>query len=223
MEWHVSTDDRRGRLDGLELLESPGALAAADAEQLLATLTTLHRLRAYFDQWEPVLVDAARDRGATWAEIAPTLGLASRQAAERRYLRLKPHAADQPGTTRERRVQAARDRRSADRAVAGWARGNAATLRQLAGQVSALAGDLTGELADDTAPASPADAAIARVRAALGGNDPAELIQPLADAGAELRATHPGLADQISTITQTTDTIRTADLARRTTSGGQQK
>lgn len=213
----MSTDDQRHRLDGLELLETPDALAAADAEQLLATLTTLHRLRAYFDQWEPVLVDAARDRGATWAEIAPTLGLASRQAAERRYLRLKPHAADQPGTTRERRVQAARDRRSADRAVAGWARDNAVTLRQLAGQVSALA-DLSG----DTPSAPPADAAIARVREALGGNDPADLIQPLVDAGAELRATHPSLADQISTITETTDTIRTADLARRTTSGGHQ-
>nr|WP_238351158.1 hypothetical protein [Kribbella shirazensis] len=198
------------RLDGLELLATPGAVENADPDQLLATLTTLHRLRTYFDQWEPVLVDAARDRGVTWAEIAPTLGLASRQAAERRYLRLKPHAADQPGITRERRVQAARDRRSADRAVADWARDNAATLRQLAGQVTALPHDATN-------PSSPAAApAIARLRDALGANDPAELIQPLAAAGPELRATHPRLAEQITTVTETTATIRTADLARRT-------
>ncbi|NUR99990.1 MAG: hypothetical protein HOV67_32620, partial [Kribbellaceae bacterium] len=130
-------------LDGLELLQTPGALEAADADELLATLTALHQLRAYFDHWEPILIDAARGRGATWAEIAPTLGLASRQAAERRYLRLKPHAGDAPGTTRESRVQAARDRRAGDRAVAGWARDNAAVLRELAGQVTALSGDLS--------------------------------------------------------------------------------
>jgi hypothetical protein len=198
------------RFDGLELLEDPGALADAGATELLATLTTLHQLRAYFDQWEPVLVDAARARGVTWAEIAPTLGLASRQAAERRYLRLKPHSADQPGTTRERRVQAARDRRSGDRAVAGWARDNAAALRQLAGQITALPSDSTNPSSADAGPA------IDRLRAALGGDDAAELIQPLAAAGPKLRDSHPGLADEITTITRTADSIRTTDLARRT-------
>ncbi|HET6737781.1 MAG TPA: hypothetical protein VFH76_02570, partial [Kribbella sp.] len=69
------------RLDGLELLQTPGALDDADLGRVLATLTTLHRLRSSIDAWEPILVGAARDRGATWAEIAPTLGLASRQAA----------------------------------------------------------------------------------------------------------------------------------------------
>jgi hypothetical protein len=213
----TSRKDTGDRLRGLELLETPGALAGADAEQLLATLTTLHRLRAYFDQWEPVLVDAARDRGATWADIAPTLGLASRQAAERRYLRLKPHAADQADTPRERRVQAARDRRSGDRAVAGWARDNAADLRQLAGRITALPSDSSNPSAAGAAPA------IDRLRDALGGNDPADLIQPLTAAGPELRATHPSLADQITAISETTDTIRTADLARRTPPGGPEK
>jgi hypothetical protein len=198
------------RWDGLELLEDPDALADADSAEVLATLTTLHRLRAYFDQWEPILVDAARARGVTWAEIAPTLGLASRQAAERRYLRLKPHAADQPGTTRESRVQAARDRRSADRAVAGWARDNAAALRQLAGQITALASDTTNPSSAEAGPA------IARLRDALGGDDAAELIQPLAAAGPKLRKSHPSLADEITTITRTADSIRTTDLARRT-------
>jgi len=198
------------RFDGLELLEDPDALEDAEGADLLATLTALHRLRQYLDQWEPVLVDAARARGVTWAEIAPTLGLASRQAAERRYLRLKPHAADLPGTTRERRVQAARDRRSGDRAVAGWARDNAAALRQLAGQVTALPSDSTNPSSADAAPA------IDRLRDALGGDDAAELIQPLAAAGPKLRDSHPGLADEITTITRTADTIRTSDLARRT-------
>ncbi|MET9271463.1 hypothetical protein [Kribbella sp. NPDC003557] len=198
------------RFDGLELLGNPGALEDADAAEVLGTLTTLHRLREYLDQWEPVLVDAARARGVTWAEIAPTLGLASRQAAERRYLRLKPHTADQPGTTRERRVQAARDRRSGDRAVAGWARDNAGALRQLAGQVTALPSDSSNPSAADAAPA------IDRLRDALGGDDVAELIQPLAAAGRKLRESHPDLADEISTVTRTADTVRTTDLARRT-------
>lgn len=197
------------KLDGLELLRTPGALDDADAPQLLATLTTLHRLRAYFDQWEPLVVDAARKRGVTWAEIAPTLGLASRQAAERRYLRLKPHAAEAPDTTREHRVQAARDRRSGDRAVAGWARDNAAALRQLAGRITALPSDAT-----NPSPAE-ADGVIAHLREALGGDDAADLIQPLTMAGARLRASHPGLADEITTITDTADSIRTTDLAGR--------
>lgn len=195
------------RLEGLELLQNPGALEAADADQLLATLTTLHQLRAYFDHWEPILIDAARGRGATWAEIAPTLGLASRQAAERRYLRLKPHAGDAPGITRESRVQAARDRRAGDRAVAGWARDNAAVLRELAGQVTALSGD-------PSIP-GPSEADIAGLRDALGGDDPSDLVQPLAAAGPGLRAGHPVLADRIASIAETADSIRTNDRARR--------
>ncbi|MFE4825176.1 type III effector protein, partial [Streptomyces sp. NPDC056704] len=42
------------------------------------------------------------------------LGVASRQAAERRYLRVRPGT---PGTTGEQRVQATRNRRAADRTI----------------------------------------------------------------------------------------------------------
>ncbi|HET6738759.1 MAG TPA: hypothetical protein VFH76_07495, partial [Kribbella sp.] len=174
-----------------------------------ATLTTLHRLRSSIDAWEPILVGAARDRGATWAEIAPTLGLASRQAAERRYLRLKPHSTDDPAITREDRVQAARDRRSGDRAVAGWAHDNAAALRQLAGQIAALPTDTTNP---STAGAAPA---IAHLRDALGSNNAADLLQPLTAAGEQLRDTHPDLARQVTDLTRTTNAIRTTDLASR--------
>jgi hypothetical protein len=215
----TTNDESTGILDGLELLETPGLLEGADASQLLAVLVTLRRLRSHLDQWEPVLIDAARDRGLTWAQIAPALGLASRQAAERRYLRLKPHALDRPGVTREHRVEATRNERSGDRAVADWARDNAAALRQLAGQITAI----TTDDADGTV-VSPvaASAAIDRVRAVLGSSDAAELVQPLAAAGPPLRASHPGLADQITALTETTDKIRDADLARRTTPGGRE-
>ncbi|TWD73000.1 hypothetical protein FB561_6884 [Kribbella amoyensis] len=201
-------------LSGLELLEDPALLQDADAPQLLAALAAMHRIRAYFDRCEPRLIDEARDRGATWAQIAPALGLASRQAAERRYLRLKPLAADAPETTREHRVRATRNQRSADRAVAGWARDNAAALRQLAGQITALPSDASNPSSAEAGPS------IARLRDALGGNDAAELVQPLAAAAASLRTSHPGLADQITELTETTDTIRTADTARRSSPGG---
>ncbi len=203
-------------LDGLELLETPELLEDADASQLLGELGTLRRLRSRLDRWEPVLIDAARDRGLTWAQIAPALGLASRQAAERRYLRLKPQAADQPDSTREHRVETTRNQRSGDRAVADWARDNAAAVRQLAGQITAIATDD----ADGTDRSSvAASAAIDRVRAVLGSNDAADLVQPLAAAGPPLRASHPRLADQITALAESTEKIRDADLARRTTPG----
>jgi len=212
---HLTENDQsQGLLDGLELREAPALLQTADGAELLDALSALSRLRNTLDHWEPALIEAARGVGLTWAQIAPALGLASRQAAERRYLRLKPQAADQPGTTREHRVDATRNQRSADRAVADWARDNAGALRQLAGQITAL------PKASTKASSGRVNAAIDRVRAVLGSNDAAELVQPLVDAAQSLRASHPGLADQIATLTKTTDKIRHTDLARRTTSGG---
>lgn len=210
----TENDQTQGLLDGLELLEAPDQLQTADGAELLDALSALSRLRNTLDQWEPALIEAARGIGLTWAQIAPALGLASRQAAERRYLRLKPQLADQPGTTREHRVDATRNQRSADRAVADWARDNAAALRQLAGQIAAL------PRASTRASSRRVNAAIGRVRAVLGSDDAAELVQPLVDAAQSLRASHPDLADEIAALIKTTDQIRDTDLARRTTPGG---
>jgi hypothetical protein len=178
---------------------------AVDGAELLAALTALRELRDQLTDWEPALIGAARARGITWSEIAPALGLTSRQAAERRYLRLNPSSDDEPETTRERRVQAARDKRSGDRVVAGWARENAAALRQLAGEVTALKG-LT----------PTARASVDRVRQALGGNDAADLLDPLADAGPRLSRSHPAFSDRIKALDRTTEEIRAADQNRRT-------
>ena len=172
--------------------------------ELLDALVTLRRLRDDLGGWEPVLIRAARDRGSTWTDIAQALGLTSRQAAERRYLRLNPHASEEPDTTREQRVQAARDRRSGDRAVAQWARQNAAGLRRLAGQVSPL-------LAQDPVQRDRLDA----LDAALGEDDAAALIAPLTAAEPSLRTGHPALADEITAIDQKTTGIRSADQRRR--------
>ncbi|MDT0609205.1 type III effector protein [Streptomyces lancefieldiae] len=169
--------------------EQPGSQVGSD--QALAALLLLREVRDRLAGWETGLIETAREAGASWADLAQPLGVASRQAAERRYLRLRPGA---PGTTGEQRVQATRDRRAADRAVTTWARGNAADLRQLAGQITALAG-------------LPAEARTPLVRA-LGHDDAAGLIGPLTSARHHLTAHHPELAARIDTLTHHTDRLR---------------
>jgi hypothetical protein len=166
--------------------------------ELLDALVRIRLLREQLTKWEPRLIDAARADGVSWAQLAPALGVASRQAAERRYLRINPNAAD-PMMNGEQRVQAARDQRASDRAVAVWARQNAADLRRLAGQVASLA-DL------DTA----AQASVDRVHDALGDNDSVALLGPLAAAGPRLTRDHPALADRISDLGDRTDEVRQA-------------
>ncbi|MFI9103338.1 type III effector protein [Streptomyces fildesensis] len=168
--------------------ENPGT------EQALAALLLLRELRDQLAGWEPALIEAARDAGASWADLAGPLGVASRQAAERRYLRVRPGT---PGTTGEQRVQATRNRRAADRTVTTWARDNAADLRQLAGQITALT-DLPAR----------ADTPLAQLGDALAHNDAVHLLEPLAGTRTHLQAGHRDLADRIDTITHHTDQLR---------------
>lgn len=171
--------------------KQPGGEVGSD--QVLAALLLLRRMRDQLAGWETGLIETAREAGASWADLARPLGVASRQAAERRYLRLRPGA---PGSTGEQRVQATRDRRAGDRAVTTWARGNAADLRQLAGQITALAG-------------LPDQARNPLVQA-LFHDDAAGLIGPLSGAREHLGAHHPELADRIDTLTRRTDRLRRA-------------
>ncbi|MET9023055.1 hypothetical protein ABZV93_24035 [Actinopolymorpha sp. NPDC004070] len=181
----------------------------ADGQVVLEALGTLRRLRDQLAAWEPSLIDAARTQGLTWTEIAPALGLASRQAAERRFLRLNPQAGDQAATTREQRVQTTRDRRSGDRAVAAWARAHAAQLRELAGQISALpVRDQGGRAAREA------------IHAALGHDDAAALLAPLRASEPALRRKHRVLAERISSLDETTTRIRDADHSRRNPAAG---
>ncbi|WNV87515.1 hypothetical protein [Umezawaea sp. Da 62-37] len=153
--------------------------------QVLAAITLLHELRTELADWEPRLIATARELGTSWADLAPALGVASRQAAERRYLRLR--ASNIVGSTGEQRVQAERDRRAGDRAVSRWARDNSATLRTLAGQISELDPE---------------------VHRALSQDDAAALLNPLAGAQDHLRTTHPALADRIGTVSEHIDQVR---------------
>ncbi|MGY5035408.1 type III effector protein [Streptomyces sp. 900116325] len=166
----------------------------ASADQALAALLLLRELRDQLAGWEPGLIEAARAAGSSWADLAHPLGVASRQAAERRYLRVRPGA---PGTTGEQRVQATRSRRAVDRTVTAWARTNAAELRQLAGQIAALA--------DVPVQAHPH---LARLVEALADDDAVNLLDPLADTHTHLKANHPELAARIDTITHDADRLR---------------
>jgi hypothetical protein len=174
----------------------------AGADDALGALETLHRLREQLAAWEPLLIEAAREAGASWARIAPALGVTSRQAAERRYLRLRPGR--DTSLTREERVRAARDERAGDRAVAAWARENASQLRQIAGQVSAVSG-LTGSGRRD-----------ARVLAGeLTGDDPASLLEPLADMHAHLVEDHATLASRVDAVGRQVSRVRRETQRRR--------
>lgn len=179
------------------LVESIRAGTPADLSEtaLLDALTQLRALRSELTDWEPELVRAAREVGVSWSALAPALGVSSRQAAERRYLRAQ--SADSNGTTKEARVDATRDRRAGDRAVTAWARRNSAVLRQLAGQVSGLP-DLTA--------AGRRDAEL--VQAELGGDDTATLLGPLSAMHSHLAQDHPELADRISTLASAADRRR---------------
>ncbi|WP_406514024.1 HSP18 transcriptional regulator [Streptomyces sp. NBC_00161] len=160
----------------------------------LAALLMLREVREQLAGWESGLIETARGQGASWADLAGPLGVASCQAAERRYLRLRPGTA---GSTGEQRVQATRDTRAADRAVTAWAHDNAADLRRLAGQVTSLTGLPAG-----------AESAVADLNLALGDNDAARLVGPLANTRRHLRARDADLAERIDALTRHTDQLR---------------
>ncbi|SFW87233.1 HSP18 transcriptional regulator [Amycolatopsis australiensis] len=191
----MDESDPVGAVRRLHEVVTAARAGSADQDQLLTALAGLRTLREQIAGWEPELITAARAAGASWVALAPALGVASRQAAERRYLRLQP--SDTGEKTGEARVDAERGRRAGDRAVADWARRNSAILRQLAGRVSALDG--LGPAAQESAD---------RIGAALGDDDPATLLPPLAAARAHLTDAHAGLARQLGEISEQTDRLR---------------
>ncbi|MFI1360450.1 type III effector protein [Streptomyces sp. NPDC020898] len=171
-----------------------GADSVSGSEQALAALLLLREVRDQLAEWEPGLIEEAREAGASWADLAHPLGVSSRQAAERRYLRVRPGT---PGSTGEQRVRATRDRRAAARTVTTWARANAADLRQLAGQITALT-DL---------PAA-ARTPVAELTAALADNDTAALVDPLTGTHTYLASNYPDLAARVDDLARHTERLR---------------
>lgn len=179
-----------------DVAEQPARHPAVSPTELLDALVLLRSVQAELARIEPVLIAAARAAGVSWQALAPALGVASRQAAERRYLRASSALTDQPGATRDARVQAERDRRAGQRAVARWANDNVADLRRLAGRITALT-----DLGD------AATAGVGRLHDALGDADAAALPALLAAIRHHL-TDHPELTAQVETVTAHTDRIR---------------
>src|ERR687898_788875 len=93
------------------------AVRGGSSAQVLDALAQLRWAQAELESAEHRLITAARAAGVSWQALAPALGVASRQAAERRYLRLTPATGEHDEATQDGRVQAERDRRAAHRAV----------------------------------------------------------------------------------------------------------
>ncbi|MGW4804743.1 hypothetical protein [Kitasatospora sp. NPDC004272] len=173
-------------------------------EPALAALTLLRELRAQLAGWEAGLVEDARAAGATWADLARPMGVASRQAAENRYLRLRrTGTTPAPGTGAER-VKAVRDHRAAERSVSTWAREHAAELRVLAAQLTGIG------LAPGARPAQET------LTAALGTADAADLLTPLSGMRPHLGADHDHLAARLDALADRTGRLRDASNRRRT-------
>lgn len=92
-----------GPLDDFATVLAAASGIEPEAPEPLDALRLLAGLRAELDAAERRLIEAARDRGASWARIATSLGLSSRQAAEQRWLRLSAGPTRDPGPVRHRR------------------------------------------------------------------------------------------------------------------------
>jgi transposase len=161
--------------------------AADIAEQLAVSHATVHK-------W------LSRHHGGQLGRPGRRARGRQSQADERRYLRLRTFVTGE--ATAEARVDAHRDRRAGDRAVSAWARDNAATLRALAGQVTALRG-LSVE----------ARRCAERLAIALDA-DAADLLSPMAAVRSHLTGRHQGLADQLAVIGKRSEQLR-SDAAHR--------
>jgi hypothetical protein len=189
------------------LEEAVATVAAADrggtTEQVLRALVLLRWAQDELEATEHRLIAAARAAGVSWQALAPALGVASRQAAERRYLRLTPAADGAEGSTQDGRVRAERDRRAGHRAVARWANDNTAELRRLAGQITSLT-DLDDAAAGD----------VGRLHDALADTDASALPALLAGTHRHL-AEHPELADRVDSVITHADRLRRRTQQRR--------
>jgi hypothetical protein len=81
-----------------------------DAPAALAAITAARKLAAELDHGELAFIDAARNDGATWAQIAAAMGACNRQTAQKRHAGLarrctRPPAVDAPAEPEPRRQE----------------------------------------------------------------------------------------------------------------------
>ncbi|WP_427251106.1 hypothetical protein [Bacillus cereus] len=119
----------RAAADGYGVLDDTQHPPEVPADDVLAALTQLDEARAALDTLERDLTRAARERKASWQQIADALGLASRTSAESRYVRLQRDAASYRG---DRYPELQRAERARDRAGDAWCHAHEARLRDAA-------------------------------------------------------------------------------------------
>ena len=167
----------------------PQRARTAGAEQALAALLLLREVREQLAGWETGLIETARARGRQLGRPRrhPSASPAARPPNAATCAAAARHPPEPPANSASRPPAT---RRAADRTVTDWARDNAADLRRLAGQITALT-DLP------TAARHPLD----QLHAALAHNDAADLIHPLNATRPHLTTTHPDLAARLDTLT----------------------
>jgi hypothetical protein len=109
-DWGVSPDPLRHLRN-----DFAAAVEDGDLDQVLALLALVPQARVRLDQMEAELTDAARAAGASWSTIAGPLGLATRQAAESRALRVRQSLTTGARDQAAQRAQVARQRAATER------------------------------------------------------------------------------------------------------------
>ncbi len=198
--------------DALTLLKAQVQVTAEDraaAERLALVLAAYRTIRSYEDlsglaalaalvvrrqlldelsggELERWLIDAARDGGVTWQQLAEPLGVKSRTGAERRLMRLSAfRPADLP---LDEAIEQERDVRAYQREEARWTAEHHDELVELAKQLTAVA--RAQGLRDGTV------SALGFVVAGEFSHYPWQLD----NAGKAVAATHPDLAQRIAEL-----------------------
>lgn len=122
---------RSSRRRSLPVIEKVVDTGEADPWMLDIAMRLLGSARLEVDLAEEALIDRARAQNMSWATIAQSLGLGSRQAAEQRYLRLRAARAD-----RERDPQAFREIQQGRRRQLELLQENEPWLRRLAADIA---------------------------------------------------------------------------------------
>jgi hypothetical protein len=127
----VGRSNRRWALPVIE--KAVDAVDAGEGEPWLLDIAMrlVGSARHEVDRAEEALINRAREQGMSWAMIAQSLGLGSRQAAEQRYLRLRAARED-----RERDPQVFREIQQGRRRQLELLQENEEWLRQLAGDIA---------------------------------------------------------------------------------------
>lgn len=82
---HGAADPLAGTLETLASLTAAARSGGLETAAALTSLTAARRLAAELDRGELALIEAARDSGATWAQIAAAMGTRNRQTAQKRH------------------------------------------------------------------------------------------------------------------------------------------